>query len=358
MFISIEKISKSVIIIINKKDKEVLVKVCNQIVTAVPLNLSKQAGEKRIIPVDSTFKYLRFRAIGNMEVDGFNGNNDSFPYEHFEDDRPGFGYRSFINKGAHYEHNSQMGITGSIGDLPDAFLNKFNYPDDVENKKWSSLLDKDKAPIRAKILSLPGQKDGSIEVLMRIDTTLLGKKSSLKPQVRQALERIVRAIDTGQKLSCSMGTNVAHSVCSACGNVVKFAKDYCNHLSNRKGGITITSSNEMRDLLDKNILRPEWLKHICVSAYDAQEIIKSASNKSIAVKNGEINHELSFFELSVVAIPAYPKGVMLEKLARKNTETHKEYLQRMRKELGDDAILDFYSFLQDEGLIANSCMVN
>ncbi len=334
-----------------------LVKVCNQIVQAQPLLSHFSSQEKRIIPVNNEFRYLRFRAIGNMEWDGFNGNHDSFPYEHFEDDRPGFGYKSFINKRAHYEHNSADQILGSIGDLPDAFLNKFNYPDNV-TPKWASLLGKKNDVVRMQILSEAGQKDGSIEVLMRIDTTLLKKESSLKPQVRQALERIVRAIDTGQKLSCSMGTNVQYSVCSACGNSAKFAKDYCNHLKHRKGGLTIVTANEVRDMLDKESLRPEWLKHICASKYDADEIIKGSSNKSIAMKNGEINHEESFFELSVVAIPAYAKGVMLEKLARQNTETNREYLARIKKDLGDDGILDLYSFLQEEGLIATACMVN
>lgn len=334
-----------------------LVKVCNQVVQAQPLILQKQAGEKRIIPVDNSFKYLRFRAIGNFELDGFNGNHDSFPYEHFEDDRPGFGYKSFINKRAHYEHNSADQLLGSIGDLPDAFLNKFNYPEG-QSQKWSSLLGKTNDALRSKILTATGQKDGSIEVLMRIDTTLLKKQSSLKPQVRQALERIIRAIDTGQKLACSMGTNVAYSNCSACGNMAKFAKDYCTHLKHRKGGLTIASANEVRNMLDKETLRPEWLKHICASKYDADEIIKGSSNKSIAMKNGEINHELSFFELSVVAIPAYAKGVMLEKLARKNDEPQKEYLRRIASEFGDDMILDLYSFLQEEGRISSQCMVN
>ena len=49
---------------------------------------------------------------------------------------------------------------------------------------------------------------------------------------------------------------------------------------------------------------------------------------------------------------------MLEKLARQNDESHKEYLRRIAKEFGDDMILDLYSVLQEEGKIATSCMVN
>ena len=89
-------------------------------------NLYTTAGTRRVVPIDSNnFRYLRFRAIGNMERDGSNGNWDGFSYEHFEDDRPNFGYKSFIGKRAHSEHNSAEGIGGSIGDLPDAFLNRF-----------------------------------------------------------------------------------------------------------------------------------------------------------------------------------------------------------------------------------------
>jgi len=334
-----------------------LVKTCTQTVRAVPLSAVYANKERRIIPVNNKeFRYLRFRAIGNMEVSGFNGNVDGFPYEYFEDNEPGYGYKSFIGKRAHHEHNSSLGLLGSIGDLPDAYLNQFIYPDGVE-KKWSSLLDKKFDDKRMSILASPNQKLGDIEVLMRIDTTLM-KNSSLDKKTQQALERIVRMIDTGQTLTCSMGTNVQHSVCSACGNTARFSSDYCDHLTKRKGALTVTTSNELRDLLTAGILRPEWLKHIVSSKYDVKDILGGISNRGIPVKNGEINHKLSFFELSVVAVPAYPEALMLEKLARKQDEEHKEYIKRIASEFGEDAILDLYSYLQQAGKISNQCEVH
>jgi len=335
-----------------------LAKTCTQQVRAIPFNSVTARHERKIVPVNNKeFRYLRFRAIGNMEVTGFNGNFDGFPYEYFEDDEPGYGYSSFRGKRAHYEHNSAEGIIGSIGDLPDAYLNKFNYPDDIRDKKWSSLLKKETNDLRKKILMLPNQKMGDIEVLMRIDTTL-AKNSSTNPNVKKAIERITRMIDTGQDLTCSMGTNVQYSVCSACGNEARFSSDYCNHLTKRKGALTIITSNELRDMLDKMILRPEWLPHIVTSSYDVKDILEGISNRSVPVKNGEINHKLSFFELSVVAIPAYSDAKMLEKLARKQNEEHKEYLKRIASEFGEDTILDLYSLLQEQGKISNMCQVN
>jgi len=335
-----------------------LVKTCTQTVKAVPLNSVFANEERRIVPVNSKeFRYLRFRAIGNMEVAGFNGNIDGFPYEYFEDDEPGYGYKSFIGKRAHHEHNSSLGILGSIGDLPDAYLNRFNYPDTINNKKWAALLDKKFDEQRISILKMPGQKLGDIEVLMRIDTTL-SKNSSLDKKTQQALERIVRMIDTGQTLTCSMGTNVQYSVCSACGNTARFSSDYCDHLTKRKGALTVVTSNELRDLLIAGTLRPEWLKHIVSSKYDVKDILEGISNRGIPVKNGEINHKLSFFELSIVAVPAYPEALMLEKLARKQDEEHKDYIKRMAAEFGEDAILDLYSYLQSQGKISSMCEVN
>ena len=64
-----------------------------------------------------------------------------------------------------------------------------------------------------------------------------------------------------------------------------------------------------------------------------------------------------FFELSVVAIPAYPDAKMLEKLARKQDEEHKEYIKRIANEFGEDTILDLYSYLQEQGKISSMCEV-
>ena len=253
-------------------------------------------------------------------------------------------------------HNSSLGVRGSIGDLPDAFLNKFIMPEKYKDYKWADLvLTKELAPVRAEILNMPNQRDGAIEVLMRIDTKLV-KSAKVDSKVRSALERLIRMIDTGQKLTVSMGTNVGYSTCSTCGNEARFSSDYCNHLSQfKKGGLSIVTANQIRDLLDKNTLREEWLKWIMASKFDIEEVVKGASNKGMAVRNGEINHEDSFFELSVVGMPAYPQAIQLEKYARKSSEERDSYLQRMRKEVGDENILDIYSLMQQDGIISKAC---
>lgn len=770
-----------------------------------PVPLGKTgAREKKIIPVDNQrYRYLRFRAIGNLEMKapygGFNGNWDGFLYEDFIDDEEGYGYRSFINKRAHYEHNSALKDRGKIGDLPDAYLNKFkydgiNFPKEAKvssirnntDPRWLSILEPRFANVRESILNLPNQRDGAIEVLMRIDTHLL-KDANLEPKTRRGLERLIKRIDAGQKISCSMGCflpgtqitlpdgtfkyienirigdevishigvkrkvtnnlvrsyegnilkinifglqnplkitpehpilirkrkglclcgcgtrvkksgqlwvsthvqrvfnsnpnikrdkiqdelkkqelikksfndleweearnlekgdyiaypishkeikvshitegkarligyflaegsyikntnkegetyktgvafsfgntekdkkfidetmvllkqefnkephvyttdpdkidkkeykertgitlnvgmsevrlssreaamffdyyckeyawskelpeevmtwpknlqrhliatyfngdgsqsapkayknqftislpttseklayqtsyilkrlgipnslerrwrkdnkrptytiwirghwqnilsdfwsykevkfgkeksanksnslfrisddyillpvqsieyefykgpvfnfeveedhsyiangasvhncNVEYSTCSVCGNKARFASDYCDHLKRgRKGSLSIVTANQIRDLLDDNILRPEWLKHIVASQFDVDEILKGSSNKGIAVRNGEINHKLSFFELSHVEIPAYVRADALEKIARKVDGEYEEYLKEVRASLGDDVLVDIYSLLQKDGIISSGCEV-
>ena len=337
-----------------------LTKVCNQIVQPIPFRQVVTAGhERKIIPVDNQeFRYLRFRAIGNMEVSGANGNFDGFPYEHFEDPRTGFGFKSFIGKRAHAEHNSALGLAGSIGDLPDAFLNNFIYPKAITSAaSWQDLLKPEDQETRASLLQYPTQKDGAIEVLMRIDTNLV-KSASHDKKTKHLLERIIRMIDTGQKLACSMGTNIMHSDCSVCGNRAKFSYDYCDHLQPRsKGGIFIVSANQIRDNLDSGRMRAEWLKHVVTSSFDVDEVIKGSSNKGVAIRAAELNHELSFFELSVVGTPAYTKADQLEKIARLQGEDKKEYIRRMASEFGEDAVIDLYEVLQEMNLISSGCEV-
>lgn len=338
-----------------------LVKYCRQEVRAVPF-FSKTADkyERKILPLDTQFyRYLRFRAIGCLEVDklrgGFNGNWDGFPYEDFEDDTPGYGYKSFIKKRAHIEHNSKLGERGSIGDLPDAYLNKFIYPDEVKTKRWSDLAGKDNFTKREKILNLPGQKDGAIEVLMRIDTRLADSQD-IDPLVRKELKNIINAINNGQQLTCSMGTNCKESWCSVCGNRAEFPIDYCDHLrKGSKGGLFVTQANQLRDLLDKDIIRPEWLQHIVVSSFDIGEVLNGISNKGIACRAGEINKKLSFFELSIVKKPAFGQAYALEKIAGQNIADRDEYLKTLRKQIGDDNLIDLYFLMQQDGVISSAC---
>lgn len=328
-----------------------LEKYCHQVVRAVPL-VKTASTERRVVPIDNdNYRYLRFRAIGNLEKPGFNGNWDGFPYEEFENDTPGFGYKSFVNKRAHLEHNSALQEAGKIGDLPDAFLNKFIYPEDMKTKKWSTLAGTQNIEKRASILSMPGQTDGSIEVLMRIDVNLVNNPGT-DPEVRKGLKRIIQAIDTGQQLSCSMGTNCTSSTCSVCGNEAFFAADYCDHLTRRKGALHIVTANEIRDLLDKDVLRPEWLPHIIASSFDVAEVLKGLSNKGIAVRAGEINHGLSFFELSVVANPAYTKAIALENLAKQAGMGGLNHLASMRQYLGDENIINLYNLVQTSGVVS------
>jgi hypothetical protein len=337
-------------------------------VTPLPLLKTATTHERKVIPLDTTdFRFLRFRAIGCMEVAGQNGNHDAFFHSDFESDKPGYGYKSFINKRAHLEHNSASGLKGSIGDLPDAYLNRFTYeglniPSELnviaDKLRWSMLSGKKYADFRAQALALPNQRDGSIEVLMRIDTKLV-KSAAVESKTRQLLERIIRMIDTGQKLTCSMGANVQESQCSTCGNTARFAFEYCTHLTPpRKGGLTIVPANQIRDLLDKDILRPEWLKHTIASKFDQEEIIKGASNKGVAVRNVELNHGVSFFELSVVATPAYIDAIALEKLARKSDESRSDHMKRLASVMSNEELLDVYDELKKRELVSSVCQVS
>lgn len=335
-----------------------LVKRAFQLIQLNPESISRIASmkEKRIIPVNNNeFRYLRFRAIGCMEKNGFNGNYDGFGYREFIDKDEGYGYKSFIGKRAHYNHNSNKGLAGSIGDLPDAYLNRFIMLEDMKGRDWDSLDGAENAIKRQSILDLPNQRDGAIEVLMRIDTTLR-KKSGLEPETASALDRVIRMIDTGQKLYCSMGTNIEKSRCPVCFNEARFASDYCSHLKKgKKGGITIVMANQVRDGLDKDLLRPEWLPYIVVSQYDRDEILKGSSNKGVALRNGELNFKLSFFELSIVPQPAFEQADALEKVANKVDGDYLEYLKQQRKILGDNTLIDLYSLLQEDGIISKTC---
>ena len=192
---------------------------------------------------------------------------------------------------------------------------------------------------------------------MCIDSTLI-KKGILEYKTQQGLERIIKMIDTGQKLYCSMGVNIEKSSCSSCGNVAYFANQYCDHIKKgRKGGLTIVSANQMRDMLDNDLMRPEWLKQVVASKYDIDEILKGSSNKGITVRNGEINYKLSFFELSVVGVPAYEQADALEKIASITDMERKDYLRKVIAEVGEDNLFDIYSLLKDDGKIASSCQV-
>jgi len=348
-----------------------LIKHSFQEIQLIPSKRVEASKEKKVVPIKDDFsRFLRFRAISALETNGPNGNADAFLYEDFIDDEIGYGYKSFIGKRAHHEHNSNEGPKGSIGELSDAYLNKFIYDgiefpkeiksSSIKNKidpNWLSILEPKWANLRERILSLPGQKDGTIEVLMKVDLGLVNNNRT-NSKTRQFLQRVGRMIDTGQKLYCSMGTNVEYSICSACGNMAKFASDYCDHMKKgRKGSLTVVTANQIRDMLNKGDLRQEWLKHLIASKYDIDEILKGSSNKGVAVRNEEINHKLSFFELSIVHTPAFERSDALEKVANQFDGDYEEYLENLRKEIGNDNLINLYRKLQGEGVISKECEV-
>lgn len=252
---------------------------------------------RKIIPYDKDYRFIRTKSIGNLEVDGPNNNNDSFPYEHFEDDRPNYGYRSFIDKKAFQEHQSDM-VENSIGYLPAAYLNAFNLDRfGGEGVKYGSLGSAE----RIYILNLPNQRDGSIEVLMAIDAT--------------RAPRIARQIEKNEPIAVSMGCNIDHSVCSTCGNIAHFEHEYCACLKYSRGAIKFVPADTFRTLLKDGSMRLEWLPWVFSDSNDINTILNSTSNRVVSALNFEINHILSFFELSIVANPAYYKGYQLEKIA-------------------------------------------
>jgi hypothetical protein len=280
-----------------------------------PESLQKFAGLQRLTPYDPACRYVRFVAIGNLEVDGFNLNHDGFPYEYFEDSRPGFGYRSFVGKRAHVEHDTGH-IGKSIGSLVDSYLNAFVLPEKFRGQKYADL-DSWQVPERQEVLTAEGQRDGTIEVLMQVDSKLL-RTADIPETHRRLVAHVLRILDTGQPVFCSMGMNLSYSDCTICGNRATVEADYCNHLQKiggRRGGLLSVGANQVRDLIDQQHMRPEWLPHVLHRQSDVREVLFGASNRAVMVKVAEINHEHSFFELSIVGSAAFPKAVAKEVVA-------------------------------------------
>jgi len=256
-----------------------------------------------------------FRSISNQMVTDFGivSPVSSLDYIDYSDDVCNFeveGEHSYVASNI-VTHNSMEGYAGSIGDLPDCYLNRFMLPPEIPH----GLKFADLSPTqRAQVLSVPNQRDGSIEVLMRIDMTMVNRLTH-SAKYGRTVENLIRAIDTEQSIGSSMGTDVQYSHCSVCGNEARFANEYCNDLKWKKNGVASVSSNQIRDLLDAGRLRPEWVRHFATRPQDYTEIVNGVNNHNVLMRIAEINHELSFFELSVVARPAYHKGYDLEKIA-------------------------------------------
>lgn len=162
----------------------------------------------KITKLNPDFTYVRFRAIGNLEIDGPNANFDAFPYGEFEDERPNYGYKSFEGKRAFVEHASSN-IENSIGSLYGSYLNRFNTSK-FGGARWYELQDDQRKDI---LTSRAADEDGSIEVLMGID-------KKLSPS-------IARMVETDSPTGCSMGTNIDYSECSVCGNRAYYEHQYC-----------------------------------------------------------------------------------------------------------------------------------
>ena len=251
----------------------------------------------KITKLDPAFTYVRFRAIGCIEVDGPNSNFDAFPYMEFEDERPNYGYKSFENKRAFIEHNSSN-VENSIGSLYGSYLNRFDFSKVASAaQKWSELDDDQRLLV---LSSRNTEDDGSIEVLMGID-----KKLS---------STVARMIETDAATGCSMGTNIDYSECSVCGNRAYFESQYCGHIKHSKGSRVFVEASKLNDLVKKGTLKPEWMQWILTRENDRKAVANN-SRRMVHASVFEINYGLSFFELSVVANPAYNRGYKLEKIA-------------------------------------------
>ncbi len=140
------------------------------------------------------------------------------------------------------------------------------------------------------------EEDGSIEVLMAID-------KSLSPSV-------ARMSESNSPVGCSMGTNIDYSECSVCGNRAHYEHEYCGHIKYSKGNRVFVPAATLHDLMTQGVIRLEWLPWIVAREEDRGAIVKN-SRKMVYANVFEINYGLSFFELSVVANPAFTRGYKL-----------------------------------------------
>ena len=251
---------------------------------------------QKIVKFNPDFVYARFKAIGCLCVDGPNANADAFPYLEFLDSRAGYGYQSFIGKHAFVEHSSDD-INNAIGNLHSAYLNRFDISKFGNNVQWPDLNDQDRHHILA---NRAPHEDGSIEVLMAID--------------RKLSPKIARMLETDSPVGCSMGTNIDYSECTICGSRAYVEENYCPHIKFSKGQNVLVPASQISDLVKKGTIKLEWLPFILNRAQDLKAVA-SGRNRMVYAKAFEVNYGLSFFELSVVANPAFHRGYKLEKIA-------------------------------------------
>lgn len=131
------------------------------------------------------FLYVRSRAISSRCNDNF----DEFPGDEIKQ-----GFRSFIGKPVFVNHNNDN-HRRARGVVIDAALHEDQNPD--------------------------GSPDIWVEALMEVDA--------------KNFPKLAEAIVKGEIARTSMGTDVAHSICSACGNKATTPAEYCAHIPRMKG---------------------------------------------------------------------------------------------------------------------------
>jgi ribosomal protein S18 acetylase RimI-like enzyme len=131
------------------------------------------------------YLYVRSRAISSRCNDNF----DEFPAEELEK-----GYRTFIGKPVFVNHSNED-HRRARGVIIDAVLHKDSNRD--------------------------GTKDWWVEVLQEVDAL--------------RFPRLAAEILNGNIARTSMGTDVSHSICSACGNRATTPAEYCTHIPASKG---------------------------------------------------------------------------------------------------------------------------
>lgn len=151
------------------------------------------------------FLYVRSRAISSRCNDNF----DEFPAEEIKQ-----GYRTFIGKPVFVNHHNDD-HRRARGVIIDAALHEDVLPD--------------------------GQIDTWAEVLMEVDAIRF-------PMLAQGILR-------GEIDKTSMGTDVAYSKCSFCGNKAATPLDYCKHIPKLKGQRIrrTTASGQQEDVLVREI---------------------------------------------------------------------------------------------------------
>lgn len=153
----------------------------------------------------SGYLYVRSRAISSR----CNDNYDEFPGDEIKQ-----AYRTFIGKPVFVNHRNDD-HRKARGVIIDAALHEDTNPDNSEDT-W-------------------------VEVLMEVDAVRFPK--------------LAQAILAGEIDRTSMGTDVAYSVCSFCGNRAATPLDYCRHIPKLKGQRIrrTTASGQIEDVLVREI---------------------------------------------------------------------------------------------------------